>query len=315
MANNYDGSSYDFSTGYTPELRGKLISAALFIDNKIHNEINKDLYVALVTRVYEEILGKVQNVEINSREYPHAQPTLELIIDRIRDFVGSGEVPVYRPGFLEELDYYLELADKVDRINFFDHEIKIFTPVDEALIYMNYNSKSYIKLLEAWLNEQINKAGDPMEKLHAMHLYRKAFAQLHRKPDVALHTDYIPLKDLLENWFVHETTYLENQLNLWVRTLELPKSAQRQPTPEERIKWSLSSDQLGMFVRAMDDTRVIEAKSMNAVFQAFIPYCSTEHKEVLSASAVRARSYIAEQSDKDILIQKLEKMIKRIQEY
>lgn len=315
MANNYDDSSYDLSNGYTPELRSKLISAALFIDNKIHNEINNDLYFAFVKRVFEEILMKLQNVQLNSREYPHARPALELIIERITDFVGDGEVPVYRPGFLEEIDYYLEIADKLDRINFFDHDIKIFTPVDEALIYMNYNSKSYIKLLEAWLTEQINKAGDPMEKLHAMHLYHKAFAQLHRKPDVALHKDYIPLKEVLQNWFVHETQYLDNELNLWVRTLELPIVQQKKTSPEERIKWNLSSDQLALLIRAVDDTRVIQAKSMNAVFKAVIPYFSTEHKEVLSASAVRARSYIAEQSDKDVVIQALEKIIKRIREY
>lgn len=315
MANNYDDSTFDFSTGYTPELRSKLISAALFIDNKVHNEINNDLYATFVKRVFEEILVKVQNVQLNSREYPHARPALELITERITDFVGDGEVPVYRPGFLEEIDYYLEIADKLDRINFFDHDINVFTPVDELLVYMNFNSKSYIKLLESWLNDQINNADDPMEKLHTMHLYRKAFAQLHRKPDVALHNDYIPLKELLENWFVHETTYLENQLSLWVRTLELPKAAQRQPSSEERIKWSLSSDQVALIVRAADDTRIILAKSMNTVFKTLIPHFSTEHKEVLSASAVRARSYIAEQSDKDIVIKALEKMIKRIQEY
>jgi hypothetical protein len=72
---------------------------------------------------------------------------------------------------------------------------------------------------------------------------------------------------------------------------------------------------LALILRAADQSRLILAKSMNAVFKTVVPYIRTEHKESLSPSSVRASSYSPEQIDKDKAINALQKMIDLIKDY
>jgi hypothetical protein len=82
-----------------------------------------------------------------------------------------------------------------------------------------------------------------------------------------------------------------------------------------KIRCALSVDQIGLILKSADDTRLIEAKSLNYVFKAIVPYLSTEHKTDISYDSMRVSTYHPEASDKEKAIVALEKMIAKIRTY
>jgi hypothetical protein len=82
-----------------------------------------------------------------------------------------------------------------------------------------------------------------------------------------------------------------------------------------KIRCALSVDQIGLILKSADDTQLIEAKSLNYVFKAIVPYLSTEHKTDISYDSMRVSTYHPEAPDKEKAIAVLEKMIARIRTY
>lgn len=311
---NSDTTNSEHSQSNSLELMDILISQALGTGNRMLHYLNQHTHVTLMKLVREEIKRKVKLVEKRSANYPYSRPVLEMVLHRIRTFTTERD-DIYNQVKFKTILYQLELIHKLERIEWENYEIIAFSPVDELLIYMNYNSKRYIKMLEQWLSERIDEKQEPLVQLQQMQFYRKAFGQLQRKPDVALHEDYVSLHDIFTNWLVHETEYLENLVDLWTKTKEQESNGNAVVKPEQKIEWALSADQIALIVRAADDTRIIKAKSKSAVFKLVVPYIRTRYTESLSPSATRTSAYHAEQSDKDITIEALEKMIKYIREY
>lgn len=77
----------------------------------------------------------------------------------------------------------------------------------------------------------------------------------------------------------------------------------------------MSSDQIGLILRAADELRILVAKSMSEVFRTIVPHLSTPYKDSLSYDGMRSKSYVAEERDKQIAIETLERIIKKIKEY
>lgn len=312
---NPDATYFDHSQGYSLELMEILINQALGTGNRMLHYLNQHTHITLMKLVREEINRKVKLIEKRSANYPYRRAALQMVLHRIHTFTAERE-DIYNQVKFKTVFYQLELAHKLERIEWENQEIIAFSPVDELLIYMNYNSKRYIKMLEQWLSERIDKEQEPLVQLQQMQFYRKAFAQLQRKPDVALHEDYISIQEIFTNWLTHETEYLENQLSLWLHAKETQENnSNTAKAPEQRIKWNLSGDQIGLMIRAADDTRLIHAKSLTSVFKLVIPYVRTPHSDSLSPAATRSSAYNAEQTDKDAVINALQKMINRIIEY
>lgn len=83
----------------------------------------------------------------------------------------------------------------------------------------------------------------------------------------------------------------------------------------DRVLCTLSGDQIALILRAADETQVLKAKSMNAVFKAIVPHLATPHKDSLSASSIRSKAYNPEETDRDIAVRALESIIKKISGY
>ena len=308
MNNNAnDNSHYDFSSGYSSELREQLL-AIITTDSKAFVNIRQEISTTFLDRVCEEITSKLDNIKKMSASYPHSQSVLQYVTQKLRSFICER-------GDQQEMDirmipYQLELVHRLEKINYSDHGIDIFPPVDQVLIAINYNSKTYIDMLQTWLAKRIEAPEYPVDQLKLLNFYTKGFAQLIRKPDIVLHQMYPGVDEVIGRWFEHEAKYLETEFDIKKKIDEvLPDDTQ------ERIKWSLSSDQIALVIRAADDTRLIVSKSMNAVFKKLIPHISSLQREVLSPTAVRSRAYNAEQTDKEVVIKLLKKMINHIEGY
>jgi hypothetical protein len=91
-------------------------------------------------------------------------------------------------------------------------------------------------------------------------------------------------------------------------------------TPAKRMVVSkllckLSADQIGIILKAADDTKTVLASSMSVIFRSVVPYLSTNKNKNLSWDSMRKSTYHIEQSDKDVAIATLEKLILKIKGY
>jgi hypothetical protein len=82
-----------------------------------------------------------------------------------------------------------------------------------------------------------------------------------------------------------------------------------------KIFCKLSVDQLGIILKAADDTKLIIASSLSLIFRSLVPFLSTENSKRISWNSMRKSTYHMEQHDKDVAIEALEKLIATIREY
>ncbi|XDZ54227.1 hypothetical protein FlaCF_1275 [Flavobacterium tructae] len=85
--------------------------------------------------------------------------------------------------------------------------------------------------------------------------------------------------------------------------------------PSDKVLCKLSTDQTALILRASDELKILISKSMNHLFKTIVPFLSTENKTDLSFNSMRSKAYAAEERDKEIAIETLERMIKQIKEY
>jgi hypothetical protein len=111
----------------------------------------------------------------------------------------------------------------------------------------------------------------------------------------------------------------EMQIRNATYVIKTAKSSDNADLPQkktiQKLTCDLSSDQLGLILRAADELRIISARSMNEVFKTIVPYLSTNYKAELSFDAMRSKSYVAETKDKAVAIEAMEKIIRAIKGY
>lgn len=218
-----------------------------------------------------------------------------------------------------EVLYKKELIKELEVLEDPEKKTCIYTALNELLIYLNFNSKAFANHFTERLAEKINEFENISDKLDQLLVHFKEFNQMHRKPGVIFNPQYRDLKTVLSNWFVQEIFYLEKKMRLSVTPLqgnsELPKQKDSGEKPKQKVLCTLSTDQTGLILRASDELRILVAKSMNEVFKTIVPHLSTPYKEELSYDGMRSKSYVAEERDKQIAIETLERIIKKIKEY
>lgn len=253
---------------------------------------------------------------LKSKHKRITNPVMDILLKRLYRFTDTNLR--YKIAF-RDIFYKKDLVRGLEEIDWNSVNNKAFSPIDELLIYLNFNSKSYINLLTERISQCINSCDNSIEKMDRLLYYYKAFNQLHRKPGLVLNPNYHDLETILGNWFTQEILYLEKKLHLSVVPLQSKKEnpVEKQSTAKEKQKvlCMLSTDQIGLMLRASDELRILVAKSMSQVFKTIVPHLSTPYKEDLSYDGMRSKSYVAEERDKQIAIETLERIIKKIKEY
>jgi len=248
----------------------------------------------------------------------------QVIDDQLRDIVVnclffSIENDEGNPVTFQKLFYIKEFLNELEAIEALEENKCTYTSLDRILIYLNFNNTEYMNYLTQKIANKINTHDDVSKRMDCLLIHFKEFNQMHRKLGIALYPQQVDLKDELSNWFSQEIFYLEKKLHFSIVPLKDKVAGVKEKTPVEKEKAKvlcvLSTDQIALILRAADELKILIAKSMNEVFKTIVPHLSTPYKENLSYDSMRSKSYVAETRDKEIAIQTLEKMIKKIKEY
>ncbi len=275
------------------------------------NERVPATYLAATGR---ELQQRVDKLKIKLLGRKSDRELTDIVLNSLYSFINRLKQDF--PVTFQELLYQKDLLKELELLEVTQADTYIFTALDELLIFLNFNSKPYMRHVTNRLAERINANEKASDKLERFLFYYKQFNQMHHKPQVILNPQYGDLKTELGNWFTQEIFYLEKQIHYSIIPL---KASSEKPGTENKEKQKvlsiLSVDQMALVLRAADELRIIMARSLNNVFKSIVPHLSTPYQENISYDSMRSKSYSAEQRDKEIVIQTLQQMINKIKEY
>ena len=290
----------------------------VFIESRFIDflNLNGNVPTAYFSIIKKELFIKIEAIQNRLNSDFQLQPAFEIMIQSLVNFLNYS--PEEHSFTFQEIRYIKELCKEFDYIEITENT-KVFSQIDELLISWNFNDARYIAYLTERLSQLVSsqeKAGDRIESLL---FYFKSFKQLQKKQSVVFNSKYTNLNDEICNWFFQEILFLEKKMRLSAIPLqepdELTKSKANPEKPKQKVMCMLSTDQTGLILRATDELRILVAKSMSEVFKTIVPHLSTPYKEDLSYDGMRSKSYVAEDRDKQIAIETLERIIKKIKQY
>jgi hypothetical protein len=267
-------------------------------------------YLAVLKK---ELIKRLLSVDKSLRDYETYLPSFKILKQELERFlIQPSDKHTY---IFQEILYVKELCLELEHLELID-EVAVYSRLDELLINMNFNSKTYIYSLTERLAASINDLEQPGEKLDRLLFYLKLFKQYHKKPGIIFNRKDADLHKQVSNWFTQEVFYLEKQVHYSIIPLK-GVEASKEVVQKEKTKLLsvLSVDQMALILRAADDLKIVMARSLNSVFKNIVPYLSTPYQENISYDSMRSKSYSAEKRDKEIVIETLQQMIKKINEY
>ncbi|WP_343591086.1 hypothetical protein [Flavobacterium sp.] len=280
-----------------------------FIENRFTYYLSMDERVPITYLIVsrKELKVKLTKLKALSAKNEKDKEIIQIVIDA---FTESIESKTQNKVTFRQIRYERDLLKALINQDYNTKGETIFGTADQILIAMNFNCRKYISLIKEQILKNIDKEKESAFRLELLLLYYKDFNHLTSNEKITFDPSMENIKPILDNWFKNEIAY-------WEKKKELGTSVRRAKSKsiEEKVECDLSADQLGLILRAADESRLIKARSMNLVFQSIIPYLSTAFKKDLSYQSVRSKSYNAEEKDKETAIAGLEKMIKKIRSY
>lgn len=306
-------------------LKNLFLSVAGYLGDLLHFiEFRFYRYLSLDTRIptaYLRLVTKsttsVNKLKARMCKQTEDNQLIDLVFNDLC-CVGNSFNEVYS-ATLGEVLYRKELIKELELVEIRGKETSLYSPLVELLIYYNFNSAAFMGYFTQIVAKQLNGYDNLVYKMDQLLIHYKEFKQIHKKQDAILKPRNRDLQDTLGNWFKQELFYLEKKMHLEVIPLkgqdQTSKSTLSDAKQKQKVLCILSSDQTGLILRAADELRVLVAKSMSEVFRTIVPHLSTPYKEYLSYDGMRSKSYVAEERDKQIAIETLERIIKKIKEY
>jgi hypothetical protein len=300
-------------------LNGCLDNLLSFIETRFASYLGMDERVpaTYLSPAIKEIRKALQVLKVKIDSRPELQPVAGVVLKSLENF-STQPKRLYAPTFRKVL-YYKELVRELLKLDWDADTGGLVWDLCELLICMNFNSKAFIKYLITMAEQKASEGENCIEKMDTLLYLIKAFNQLHPKPGLKYNPNYHDLETVMGNWFIQEIRYLEKKIKWSSVTLQEPTATaapQKQSVKVlQKVLIRLSSDQASLIFRAADDLRILVARSLSEVFKTIAPHLSTPHRENLSYNGMRTQSYVAEERDKAIAIETLERIIERIREY
>jgi len=237
---------------------------------------------------------------------------LNLVIRNVIQFLKSfsGKKITYR-----QLLYQKELLKSIKNIESTEHQ-GVFSEIDKILIERNFNSADFVDYIIDHINRETAIDETIEFRVTRLLFYQKEIDRIYSNEKLSFDPTRNNIKYVLENWIKKEIYYWERKLEIELKTsMKDADSHSSSIAAESKIECDLSADQIAIILRAADEARIVKSRSMSYFFKLIVPYLSTPFKKELSYQSVRSKAYNAEDRDKDIAVQTLEKIIKKINSY
>lgn len=289
-----------------------------FIETRFSNYLTLDMRVPSTYLVVSKmkLKLKIDKLKDSTTFAVNDKRSTAILFNNLYSFVNSKRSKKIT---FRQVLYRKQLIKELELLGLLDGEELHSCPLNEILIYMNFNSRSFINYFKECVTDKINSGESPTDKMENLLLCYKEFNQIHSKDGVVLNPNHQDLKIILSDWFKHEMIYLEKKLHISVVPVRsLDKRSNQTMVIDaisDKVLCKLSTDQTALILRASDELKIIVAKSMNHVFKTIVPFLSTPNKVNLSYDSMRSKSYVAEDRDKKIVIETLGRIIKQIEEY
>lgn len=287
-----------------------------FIENRFSTYLSLDERVPITYLIVarNELELKLEHLKRKKWSTTTHQNIMEIVITVLSRLVKSSEG--YKITYRQIL-YQKELFKNMDDIEEAEEKLNFYTSLDELLIRLNFNSQEYISCVIERINSNLNTQTNLNDRMSRLLFSFKEINQLYCNDKVMFEPSQQNIKGVLHNWFKCEMAYLEKEieLNIGPKIGSIIKPIDGLVTIENKIECVLSTDQMGLILRATDESRILKARSMSQIFKTIVPHLSTPFKKDLSYQSVRSKSYNAEERDKEIAIQSLEKIIRMIKTY
>jgi hypothetical protein len=289
-----------------------------FVESRFANFLSLDsrmpaTYLAISKKKIKQKLDKLKNSLISN---VHDEKVVDIVFANLYSFANSKK---NKKVTFRQVMYRNQLIKELESLKILKKEENTPSALEALLISMNFNSRTFVGYFTQTITEKISTYEAPTEKMQNLLFYFKEFNQIHSKEGVILKPNHQDLKTVLSDWFKHEMMYLEKQQHFSVVPLSSPDRKQHQPTAidkiNEKVLCKLSTDQTALILRAADELKILIARSMNQVFKTIVPFLSTPTKVDLSYDSMRSKSYVAEERDKELAINALECIIKKIKSY
>jgi hypothetical protein len=182
-------------------------------------------------------------------------------------------------------------------------------PVIEMMVLMNYNRSEVVLFIINKMISNLKILETIEDKKHWLRFFLKEFNQLKERNDIAYKPSAASLKTQIIGWMSEEIIYLDKE------NQPLDNKAKQTIANEEKLHLSISVDVFTLISRAAKDNKVITNKHNTDVFKNLAKYVSTKQAETLSANSMIKKSYVADRKAKEVAIDVLHGLIKRIHDY
>ena len=289
-----------------------------FIETRFSEYLSLDLRVPSTYLVVskKKLKQKIDKLKNSATSTINDKKVTAILFDNLYSFVNSkGDEKVT----FRQVLYRKQLIKELELLKVMQNEDQANATLDEILIYMNFNCRTFINYFTKCVTDKVNCCENIASKMENLLFYFKEFNQIHIKDGVILNPHQQELKIILSEWFRYEMAYLDKQQHFSVvpfinRDRELNKTAIIDST-NDKVLCKLSTDQTALIFRAADELKILIARSMNHVFKTIVPFLSTPNKANLSYDSMRSKAYVAEDRDKELAIDALQCIIKKIKSY
>ncbi|WP_369764979.1 hypothetical protein [Flavobacterium sp. WC2429] len=289
-----------------------------FLETRFSDYLSLDVRVPATYLVVskKKLKQKIDKLKVSTASTLSDQKVTAILFNNLYSFVNSkrnGKVT------FRQVLYRKQLIKELELLKIKPNNAEANLLLADILIYMNFNSRRFINYFTQCVADKINCSESAAGKMEKLLFYFKKLNQIHSIDGVILNPHHKDLKTVLSDWFQHEMVYLEKKLHFSVVPVhsndkKLIPAAVIDST-KDKILCKLSIDQTALVLRASEELEILIAKSMNHLFKTIVPFLSTPNKVNLSYDSMRSKSYVAEERDKKIVIETLERMIRQIKEY
>lgn len=261
----------------------------------------------------KETLEALKNVIKKKENTVYNDPELVFVVNLLAAPLQNSRKSKYT---YRQILYYREIIIELEKVNDQVTESEGFSNLDLMLIRMNFNSREYIERLVTRIGRYLEGFENLSERLEKLLYFCKKLSKINADLKLTFNPSQQNLISFLEYWFSSEIRFAEKKAAILMQEqIDNSVGSEFVQKADSKLECILSGDQIGLILRATDEARIIKAKSMNYIFKSIVPYLSTPVKRNLSYQSVRSKSYTAEERDKEIAIESLEKIIRKIKTY